>query len=211
MRQALVHGSYVNEHAEEDSAGNERLEFLGDALLDFVVAEELYRCLPESNEGDLTALRANLVCGPTLARVAASLNLGEYLLLGRGEEAGGGRSRLSNLASALEAVLGAVLLDQGYDVARRAILNIMGPDIQTVVADGVQKDPKSLLQELVQTQGGPPPVYQVVRSAGPEHRPAFEVEVHVGDVVVGRGAGPRKADAEREAAGDALRRLQQRD
>lgn len=206
LRQALVHSSYANEHPEARPS-NERLEFLGDAFLDFVVADELFRRCPGLSEGDLTALRAAIVEGQSLANMARDIGLHTALLLGKGEEASGGRERPSNLAGAFEALVGAVLLDQGYPRAREFLLHVLGPALERAITQGVPKDPKSLLQELVQGEGKGVPEYRSreVQSSGQGH--LFLAEVLVGGQVVGQGWGTRKGLAEREAARQALARL----
>ncbi|MBI2935189.1 MAG: ribonuclease III [Chloroflexi bacterium] len=207
LREALVHSSYLNEHPDATSESNERLEFLGDALLDLVIGEEVYRRFSKVPEGDLTLLRSTLVRGDALARVAASLDLGQHLLLGQGEEVNGGRTRPSNLAGAFEAVVGAFYLDQGYEAAKGMILELMAGEIERLVREGVPKDPKSQLQECVQKEGKGSPHYRTVEEHGPEHAKWFVVEVDVGGKVLGRGHGRRKAEAEREAAEVALAQL----
>ncbi|MCS7207541.1 MAG: ribonuclease III [Dehalococcoidia bacterium] len=206
LRQALVHASYANEHPEARPS-NERLEFLGDAFLDFVVAEELFRRCPHLPEGDLTALRSAVVEGKALAQVASLLGISEVLLLGKGEEASGGRERPSTLAGAFEALVGAVLLDQGYPRAREFVLRALGPLLERVVAQGAPKDPKSLLQERLQAEGKGLPEYRSgeVHEGGQER--LFVAEVLVHGEVVGRGWGTRKSLAEQEAARQALARL----
>lgn len=207
LRRALVHTSYANEHPEEPGP-NERLEFLGDALLDFLVAEALFQRHPEADEGVLTAMRSALVSDEALARLAHQVGLGEFLLLGQGEEASGGRDRPSNLAAALEALVGAVYLDRGFGTARRMVLRLMKGAIAAVESSGVPKDAKSRLQEKVQGMGLPPPRYRLVRAVGSDHARRFTVEVVVGDRPLGRGRGRRKAEAEQEAARQALKALQ---
>ena len=208
LTQSLVHISYVNEQTEPTPVSNERLEFLGDAFLGYVVAAELYRRHPDMPEGQLTAARASLVNRDALARVAGRLSLGDFLLLGQGEEATGGRDRPSNLADALEALMGAVLLDRGTDEARELVLRLMAPGLDRLAREGVIPDAKSKIQELLQRSGGMRPTYRVVREAGPDHAKHFLVEALVGDRVVGKGAGNRKADAGQSAARDALRRME---
>ena len=211
LTQSLVHTSIVNEQPQATPASNERLEFLGDAFLDYVVAAELFRRHPGMPEGRLTAARASLVNRDALAHAARRLSLGDFLLLGQGEEATGGRDRPSNLSGALEALMGAVLLDRGADEAEKLILRLMAPGLDRVAREGVVPDAKSQIQELVQRSGGTPPTYRVVREAGPDHAKHFLVEALVGQRVVGRGAGSRKADAEQSAARDALRRMESPD
>ena len=162
LTQSLVHTSIVNEQPQATPASNERLEFLGDAFLDYVVAAELFRRHPDMPEGRLTAARASLVNRDALAMAARRLSLGDFLLLGQGEEATGGRDRPSNLSGALEALIGAVLLDRGADEAERLILRLMAPGLDRLAREGVVPDAKSHIQELVQRSGGTPPTYRVV-------------------------------------------------
>ncbi len=205
--QALVHRSYLHEHPETVILSNERLEFLGDAVLGLVIAEHLYHRYPEKNEGALTSIRAAVVKTPTLAQIAASLRLGDYLLMSKGEEQGGGRTRPAVLACAFEALLGAMLIDRGLDETRRFII----PRFDTIVADVVRerldKDDKSNLQEAVQGLVGVTPHYTLVSTTGPDHEPLFTVEVSVGGEVLGRGVGRSKREAEQLAAAEGLTRL----
>ena len=208
LQQALVHRSYLNE--QEGSAGGsyERMEFLGDAVLELMVSTELYRRFPDMDEGELTKSRASLVCRETLAQVARRLHLGEFLLVGKGEEATGGRYRDSILASAFEAVVAAVYLDLGYTEAMRFLLQTMSEELDQFTREGPPpENPKSHLQEYIQGLGRAAPHYRLVSSDGPDHSPVFTIEVLVEDEVVGTGQGGRKADAERTAALDALVRL----
>ncbi len=204
LEEALVHRSYPNENPEAGLRDNERLEYLGDAFVGLVIANHLYVRSPNANEGHLTEQRAALVRRETLARLAASLGLGDYLLMGSGEEATGGRERPSILASALEAVLGAVFRDRGYAIARGFALRLFKDEMRRLERDGVPKDPKNLLQETVQAQGKTPPAYRTVGQEGPDHARLFEVEVLVEGAVLGRGRGLRKVDAQRAAAHEAL-------
>ena len=205
---ALNHPSATNEDPEEFPESNQRLEFLGDALIDFVVAQELYRCLPEAPEGDLTELRSAIVRREALARVARSISLGSYLRLGQGEERSGGRERDSNLSAAVEAFIGAFLVDQGDDAARDLTLRLLGPELERAVKEGVEKDPKSRLQELTQGMGKGSPKYRLVEESGPEHRRTFVIEAIVDNQAMGRGSGSRKLEAERAAALEALTALE---
>ena len=204
---AFVHSSYLNENPEALPESNERLEFLGDALLGLAVAQDVYQRVPGGSEGDLTSLRSALVRGETLARVADSLQLGEYLIMGKGEEASGGRDRESNLAATFEALVGALFLDQGYGPARDFASRILSAEITTVASSGVSKNAKSLLQELVQERGEGPPSYRIVDVTGEDHDREFTAEVLVSGTVMGRGVGRRKALAEQEAAKSALEEL----
>lgn len=204
---ALTHRSYLNENpgALED---NERLEFLGDAVLDFLIGEWLYHHYPEMQEGELTRLRAALVCGERLAEVARQLNLGAALLLGRGEAANGGRQRPTTLAGAFEALMGALYLDQGLEAVRAFVLPLFEPLAETILETHADEDPKSRLQEWAQAQGLPAPTYHTVRIEGPDHDRRFEVEVRIQGQVYGRGEGSSKRQATKAAAADALRRLE---
>ena len=204
---ALTHSSYVNEHPDRAPASNERLELLGDALIGFVVAARLYDDHPRMTEGDLTAARAALVRGESLAEVAVELRLGESLLLGQGEEATGGRSRSSNLAGAFEALLGAIYLDQGQEAAGELTLRLLGERLAAISPGTVPQDPKTRLQEAVQARGEGTPAYRIVGEAGPEHARRFTAQVVLGEAVLGQGSGRRKLDAEREAAVAALASL----
>ena len=207
LRQALVHQSYLNENPGFTLASNERLEFLGDAVLGFIVAGELYQEFPHFDEGELTRSRAALVCRETLSQLALSLGLGDYLYLGQGEERDRGRTKPTNLAGALEAIIGAVFLDKGLPEAKDFILRLLGDRIEKMKDEGVSADYKSFLQERVQAEKHLIPVYRVVEATGPEHDKRFTVEVLVGDMVLGRGSGKSKKAAEAEAACLALERL----
>jgi ribonuclease III len=202
---ALAHRSHVAESAAASS--NERLEFLGDAVLGFVVTEHLYATRPALPEGDLARIRAAVVSTAALAPIAARLGVGEALLLGRGEAASGGRAKDSLLADALEALIGAAFLDGGIDVARRLVIELLAGPIDVEAAQRVLGDPKNRLQELVAQIGGEPPSY-VVDGRGPDHERHFQALVRAGDVV-GRGEGRSKKRAEQLAAEDALAALEQ--
>ncbi len=204
LTEALTHPSAANENPQANPASNQRLEFLGDALLGLVAARELHRLLPTANEGELTELRASVVRGETLARVARGVSLGDYMRFGQGEESSGGRERESNLASALEAVVGAALLDRGVDAACEAALRLIGPEIERVLREGAVRDPKSRLQEVAQSLGMGSPVYRTIAQSGPEQDRTFHVEALVAGRVMGAGAGRRKVDGERAAAQEAL-------
>ncbi len=206
LKLALTHRSYVHEAPDDATESNERLEYLGDAFLGLVVAEHLYGRYPDLAEGRLTALRSGLVRSATLAAVAAELELGERLYLGHGEETSGGRTRERNLARGFEAVLGAILLDQGYAKAKRWTLKLFNDRLESL-PPGLVDDFKSLLQERVQAEGSPPPVYRTVKEEGPDHDRDFTVEVIVDGAVAGEGSGPSKQKAEREAARAALANL----
>ncbi len=207
LKLALVHTSYLNENSELVLESNERLEFLGDALIGLIIASELYRRHPGLQEGYLTRWRSELVKTETLADVAQSLSLGRYLLLGRGEQSNGGRSRESNLAAAFEALLGSLFLDSGFDAVNEFVLKVMSERLSFVDQNISINNPKSTLQEFSQEMGSGVPVYKVVSSKGESHSPIFEVEVLVADKLVGRGIGHRKSIAEQNAANEALTNL----
>ena len=159
LEQALVHSSYINENPDSASVSNERLEFLGDAILGFVVAEKLYQDFPDLAEGEMTKLRADLVCRDTLARLAGAIGLGDFLYLGRGEEASGGRDKPANLAGALEAVIAAVFLDRGSAAAKRFILKLFEEELKRPAAQGGEANYKSQLQEFIQAREQQTPSY----------------------------------------------------
>jgi len=207
LEQALVHSSYVNENPGSALTSNERLEFLGDAVLGSVIAEKLYHDLPSFTEGEMTKLRATLVCRDTLAQAARAIGLGDYLYLGKGEEASGGQHKPVNLAGALEAVIAAIYLDQGAATAKDFILRLFNKELQKVVSQGAEVNYKSQLQELIQAREQQTPAYHVIEATGPDHDRRFTVEVKVGDTVLGRGSGRSKKEAETEAARSALERL----
>ena len=207
LKQALTHSSYINENPDFVLLGNERLEFLGDAILDFIVAEKLYKEFPELPEGKLTAIRASLVCRDALTEVASSLGLGDYLLLGRGEEASKGRTKPSNLANAMEAVIGAIYLDQGLVKAKKFVLSRLRPRLRKIKAGKITLNYKALLQEFVQRKKTLTPVYRLVEITGPGHEKQFTAEVMVEGEVLGKGTGKNKKSAEMEAAHSAWEEL----
>ena len=207
LEQALVHSSYINENPDFAPASNERLEFLGDAVLGLVVAEKLYQDFLHSDEGEMTRLRAALVSRDTLAHMARAISLGDYLYLGRGEEVSRGRRKLANLAGALEAVIAAVFLDQGPVTTRDFIIRLLDTELQKVASQGAGVDYKSQLQEVIQAREQQTPAYHVVEATGPDHDKRFTVEVRLGDTVLGRGTGTSKKVAETEAARLALEQL----
>ncbi|MEW6034896.1 MAG: ribonuclease III [Chloroflexota bacterium] len=207
LEQALVHGSFLNENPGFPLPSNERLEFLGDAVLSLVVGETLYQRFPELPEGSLTRMRSGLVCQETLHKVATELGVGEYLRLGQGEDMSGGRSKPSNLAAALEAVVGAIYLDQGLEAARDFTLRLLGDEVEAQSPDA-PVDYKSQLQEFLHSQKRPAPTYRVVETSGPDHARTFTTEVLEGDTVHGHGSGHSKKSAEMAAARAALEKLQ---
>jgi ribonuclease-3 len=200
LQQAFIHSSYINENPNLRLLDNERLEFLGDALLSFIVAEKLYHEFPDSGEGELTEIRISFVRQETLAQLASEFKLGDYLYLGKGEEATGGRERQTNLADAFESLVGAVFLDQGLDAVRDFVLSRLGSHLERVRAEGIGRNYKALLQEFTQAKFKQLPTYRVVEALGPDHDKGFNVEVMLGDRVLGAGSGNSKRAAEMEAA-----------
>lgn len=202
LRQALTHASYLNE-ADATATSNERLEFLGDSVLGMVIASLLFDLFPDAGEGELTRMRADMVRGTALAQVATRLGLGDQLILGRGEEGAGGRSRERNLAGALEAVIGAVYEAQGYRASRALIRRLLQPELNKIRREGATVDAKSSLQHVVQARWHEPPSYVTVQEAmGPQHR--FVVEVRVAGETLGRGEGRSKREAQQAAAREAV-------
>jgi ribonuclease-3 len=207
LEQSLVHSSYLNENPGFAQASNERLEFLGDAMLGEIVAEKLYRDSPHLGEGEMSRMRASLVRGDTLARIAGDLRLGDYLYVGKGEDASGGRHKPANLAGALEAVIAAIFLDRGSAAAGDFILRLFREELRKIASQDGGADCKSRLQELFQTRQQPIPVYHVVSATGPAHDKSFTVEVRIGNDTLGRGVGKSKKAAETEAARNALKQI----
>ena len=205
---ALVHRSYCNEHGMDASESYERLEFLGDAVLELIVSDNLYDQFPNADEGQLTKSRSSLVRGQGLADVARRLELGDMLMVGHGVESSGGRDQDSVLAAALEAVIAAIYLDQGVDAARQFVNLHLAPELAYISQQGAPpENPKSRLQEFLQGQGYPTPSYRLADRRGPDHNPVFSVEAVLGDRVIGKGQGGKKQDAERAAAEAALDKL----
>ncbi|ADU51065.1 ribonuclease III [Thermaerobacter marianensis DSM 12885] len=208
--EALTHASYRAEHPDTAGADNERLEFLGDAVLNLCVTDHIFRTYPQRPEGELSKLRAATVRAETLAVTAQRLGLGELLRLGRGEEATGGRQRPSVLADAFEAVVAAVYLQEGLEGARAFILRTLGDEIRRLAeSSGACDDPKTALQELSRRLGLGEPSYRVIDASGPEHDPRYTVEVRVGGRPLGQAVGRSKKVAEREAARIALADLEE--
>lgn len=204
LREALTHPSYANEHPTDPTPTNERLEFLGDAALGLVVAQTLFSRFPDVQEGRLTEWRSQLVCGPTLSRIAVdALDLGPALRLGRGEENTGGREREGNLERAYEAIVGAIYLDQGLEAVREFVSRTLHEEIEALTRDPDILNPKGALQQVAQDRFGRPE-YALIHSEGPEHERQFSVEVRVGGETLGRGTGTSKQEAEKAAAREAL-------
>ena len=199
---AMTHRSYIYETPGEGRSSNERLEFLGDSILAFVSTDFLYRTFPDLSEGELTDVRAFLVKTETLANFAREIELGRFLLMGKGEQNSGGGKRV--LASAFEALLGAIYLDQGIEAVQHFLLHRIESLAHTIVKQRLFKDNKSLFQELAQAHAGITPSYRLVSQEGPSHNREFTVEVMLGEEIAGRGHGRNKQTAEQEAAYFAL-------
>ena len=195
--QAMTHSSYANEHHMDKSRCNERLEFLGDAVLEVVSSDFLFHKYKKLPEGDLTKMRASIVCEPTLALCAGDLSLGDYLLLGKGEEATGGREGNSVVSDAMEALIGAIYLDGGFASAKEFISRFILNDIEH---KQLFFDSKTILQEMVQAMGENPLSYELIREEGPDHNKIFEARALIGEEEVGRGTGRTKKAAESMAA-----------
>ncbi|MCD7928850.1 MAG: ribonuclease III [Clostridiales bacterium] len=206
LENALTHSSYANEHHMGSIHSNERLEFLGDSVLGMVTADSLYHTFPNLPEGELTRLRANLVCEGSLAMVARQLDLGSYLKLGKGEAGGGGGQRPAIIADAGEAVLAAVYLDGGISQARRIVQRFILSNIDQV--QEASRDHKTYLQELVQRKSGQSLSYRLIGESGPDHNKTFTMEVLLNGVSVGSGSGRSKKEAEQMAAKAAIARLE---
>lgn len=204
LANALTHSSYANENRGKGLQSNERLEFLGDSVLGMVTADYLFRTHPDLPEGDLTRTRAALVCEGSLVEVAQALELGQHLLLGKGEDAGGGRERPSIVADAVEALLAAVYLDGGIGSARKIITRFI---LDAEEEKSGSRDYKTALQELVQRESGQVLEYQLLSASGPDHAKVFEVAVHLNGESAGTGEGRSKKEAEQAAAKAAIARL----
>jgi ribonuclease-3 len=207
LHTAMTHPSITYEEPDKYLESNQRLEFLGDALIGLVAAHEIYINLPDVTEGELTELRSAVVRREALARVAKDMNLGEYLKLGQGEEKGGGKLRASNLAAGLEALVGAILIDQGMTIAWDITVRLLEKELKKGFDEGIVKDPKSILQELTQRIHKGLPEYQVIKESGPEHERNFSIQVIVDKQAMGSGTGNRKIDAERAAAREAIMKI----
>ncbi len=203
LREALTHSSYANEHKGSNVKCNERLEFLGDAVLSIVVADYIFKECPELPEGELTKLRAALVCEKALFKFAKEINLGDYLLLSKGEKNGGGAERPSIVSDAFEAVIAAIYLDGGMEPVRKHILRFVVPEIKNRNTKPF-KDYKTTLQEIVQKNPGEKLLYRLVSESGPDHDKHFVFEVLLNSNVIGKGGGRSKKEAEQNAAREAL-------
>lgn len=204
LAEAMTHPSLAYE-SQKPHFDNQRMEFLGDAVLQLIVTEELFRMFPEFPEGRLTKLRSRVVSRRALARFAMAIHLGDYVLLGKGEEATGGRRRLSTLADAFEALIGAVYLDSGPQHARELVIRLFESEINSMVASPEEKNPKGELQECLQAIHPEAPGYRIISESGPDHRRVFQAEVSWRGMVLAAGKGKSKKEAEARAAGEALR------
>lgn len=205
---ALTHRSALNEQVSSSVESNERLEFLGDAVLELATTEFLFAQFPQKPEGVLTAYRSSLVKTETLAQLATELDLGQKLYLSRGEEATGGRTNTGLLADTTEAVIGALYLDQGYEVVKKFLNQHLFPKFDEIKEKKLYKDAKSLFQEVVQARGEETPNYQVIKDEGPDHDKQFTVEVKVGPKSIATGTGKSKQAAQQQAARKALKEMQ---
>ena len=208
LKESLTHRSYLNEHPAWSPRHNERLEYLGDAVLELAVSEALYRDYPESNEGELTAVRAALVNYQSMARLAAEISLGSYIRMSKGEAKDKGRAREVILANAMESLIGAMYLDAGMAPVTALVEKYLIPQTKEILATKSYKDPKSNLQEYVQEHFKVTPTYRVLTEDGPAHDRTFKVGVYINSDLVGEGSGPSKQEAEVDAAKQALTKYQ---
>lgn len=206
LQQAFVHRSYINENPKYHLNHNERLEFLGDAVLELVVTDYLYKSYSDKPEGDLTLWRAALVNSQSLSQLAGQLNMGDYLLLSRGEAKDTGRGRQYILANVFEALIGAMYLDQGYESARIFIEKNLLPELKTIIAQKLYRDAKSRFQEEAQERAGITPTYEVLKEWGPDHDKRFQIGVFLDKELYGAGEGASKQDAQQKAAEDGLKK-----
>lgn len=204
LNKALTHSSFANEQKDEKIKHNERLEFLGDSVLGLVISSYLFSKYPNYPEGELTKLRAIIVCESSLASVSREIRLGKYLLLGNGEEATGGRNRNSILADAFEALIGAIYIDGGIDSAKEFIINKLTNTINQAISGKLFTDYKTELQEIIQKKNNAKIEYKVIYEEGPDHNKVFHVQVGVSDKILGQGSGKSKKEAEQNAAKQAL-------
>lgn len=200
LKTALTHSSYVNENRLRYSDNNERLEYLGDAILDAVISEYLYKKYQDVEEGTLTKVRAAIVCESSLAMCGGKLNLGECLVLGKGEEHNGGRHRASMIADAVEAIIGAIFIDGGWEASRRTSMHILGDIIHKASLGRLSRDYKSLIQEKYQAMGAAEINYVVAKEEGPDHNKTFYIDLIINGKVLSRGIGKNKKEAEQKAA-----------
>lgn len=206
LKQAFVHRSYINENKDSGLEHNERLEFLGDAVLELVITDYLYKKYKDKNEGELTSYRSALVNADTCSKVANELGVNDFLLLSKGETKDTGRARQYILANTLESIIGAIYLDRGYDVAKGFILDNISPLIEDIVENGTWIDSKSLFQEKAQEKSGVTPVYKTIKETGPDHDKHFTVGVYLNEDLIEEGVGKSKQEAEQVAAQNALKK-----
>jgi ribonuclease III len=205
LLQALIHRSHLNEN--KGASSNERFEFLGDAILELWATEKLFTMFPEFTEGDLTNLRSLVVCTQNLAAVAAKINLGQYILLSRGEETHGGRQNQSILADTFESLIGAIYLNLGPKSVNKFLSQFLQPSIDEIAQLSIYKDPKSQFQEIAQSKRGVTPHYLVLKESGPDHKKVFEVGAYIADDLIATGSGNSKQRAEESAATAATQKL----
>ncbi len=205
LNESLTHSSYANENKKKNIRYNERLEFLGDAVLSVIISDYLYNRLKRTPEGELTKIRASIVCEASLAQCSIILNVGKYLLLGKGEETTGGRDRVSILADAFEAIIGAIYLDGGLEEAKKFVLNNLESTIEAAIHGKIFQDYKTQLQEIIQGDNCQKIVYEIINEEGPDHSKVFHVQVKIGNKVLGKGSGKSKKEAEQNAAKIALK------
>lgn len=199
LRTALIHRSYINENRKE-SSNNERLEFLGDAVLELIISAHIFQAFPEKPEGELTALRSAIVRTESLAQESRKLCIGEYLLMSRGEEASGGRDKEYLLANAYESVLGAIYIDKGFNTCKKFVERTLLPKIGEIIEKGLFIDPKTKVQEIIQAKYKVTPVYETIKEEGPDHQKSFTVGLFVGKKKLSIGSGHSKQKAEEDAA-----------
>lgn len=204
LKTAFTHRSYLNEHGGKGVEHNERMEFLGDAVLELVVTDHLYRTYPDKPEGELTAYRSALVNTNTISDAAKNLGMNDFLLLSKGEAKDTGKARQYILANTFEAVIGALYLDQGYVVAEKFIATVLFDQLHDIITKKLYKDSKSLIQELAQEHENVTPTYAVMNESGPDHDKNFDIGLYFGDVLIARGKGKSKQEAEQSAARNGL-------
>lgn len=200
LKQALIHRSYLNENRSQNLESNETYEFLGDSILEFWISAKLFKQFPKFHEGDLTNLRALIVCTENLALTAQKFNLGDFLFVSKGEERHGGRTNHSILADTFEAVLGSIYLDGGINPAFKFLENALNPSISEISQKKIYKDPKSIFQEVSQSKRGITPRYQTISESGPDHLKVFEVAVYLNNELIATGSGSSKQKAEEDAS-----------
>ena len=207
LQRAIIHKSFSNEKKDLNYSNNERLEFLGDSVLNIIISTYIFKNFPDCPEGELAKIRSVIVSETILARKARKLKLGGFLILGKGEEATGGRKRSSILADTMEAIIGAIYLDQGFETVFNFVINLFSDTIKEVKNGNYIQDFKTLLQEIIQQDGYTGPIYRLVDATGPDHNKKFEVSVSYNDKILGCGAGFSKKEAEQKAAENALKKL----